>query len=61
MTDVYQVTRGSVYAGFDVHDGRVIRAAPILKRMILGKSLTEAKRVLQKAGYHVNFIEIANE
>lgn len=57
MTAIYQATRGTVCAGFDVKDDRVVRCAPILKRVILGKKLDEAKRLLRKSGYTIIYVE----
>lgn len=49
----YQATRGTVTAGFVVRDGRVVEAAPILKKSVMGKSVATAVATLQLHGYKV--------
>lgn len=56
MNTLYQVQRDHppVTAGFEIYPntGKIVNAAPILRRLILGAKLEEVKPLLKRLGYN---------
>ena len=58
MTRTYQAVRGGACAGFVCRDGRVMEAAPILRKVVdKGYLETVAVDKLERRGWRVTLVE----